>query len=266
MADGLTLERLAAAAGLPRARVEELCQRFVDCLPATGPRHDRRWTPEQVAILRNVHALDSAGYSVEAIRRQLAPSVAASPVASRAAGRSPVATPPPAAVEPAPPLSLEEALRTLGVSLDRYEVVRRAQFTINTRGILVDTTTPHIHMLHTWNALLVESASQRQARQAAPQPAPDADLLALSRWSVLLRLVGVLLDADRVRQCTLQIQLARPETPTTYEVQLQTGEQVRELNEDIQQLLLRRRAQYARRSRADERGVSAPRRRWWSRA
>jgi hypothetical protein len=265
MTDGLTLERLAAAAGLPRERAHDLCQRFVDCLPSRGPRAARYWAPEQVATLRSIHALDCAGYSVEAIRRQLAPTIVATEVA-------PYAAIPPASAtagweprEPELPLPLEEALRTLGFGLERYEVLRLAQFTIDSTGILVDAASPYIHMLHIWNALIVESASQRQARQTMPLPAPDADLLALTRWSVLLRLVGVLLDTDRVRRCQLQVQVARLETPTTCDVQLQTDERVRPLNDDIQQLLLRRRAQYAR-CRANERDGLAPRRRWWSRA
>jgi hypothetical protein len=276
MDEGLTLHRLAATTGLAPDRISDLCQRFVDYLPATGSGHARRWAQDRVAILRTIHELDQAGYSPEQIRRQLAAAAQTDPAAPDGS-RTAWATKPSVAgaavgsglgtamVEPGYPVTLEEGLRTIGTGLDRLRVVRFAQFTIDGRGILVDATSPVVHTLHTWSALALEAECQRQARRPGPRAMPDADLLALTRWTVLLRLVGVLMDADRLRTATLEVQVARPETPTVCEARLHTNRGVADLAEDIRLLLLRRRAQFSPREEPrDALEPRSPRRRWWS--
>jgi hypothetical protein len=94
--------------------------------------------------------------------------------------------------------TLEQALRTLGVQLDGLDVPD-ACFTIAPDGITVETENPDARQHYPWVALGEQAAALKQQRQDAPVPRPELDRGALTRWSILLRLVGTVLDSERVQ-------------------------------------------------------------------
>jgi hypothetical protein len=149
--------------------------------------------------------------------------------------------------------TLEQALRTLGLQLDRLGVPD-ACFTIAADGITVETENPAAREYYPWNALGEQAAAQKQRRQDTPTPRPELDREALTRWPVLLRLVGTVLDSERVQTGQLGVVPGTAADPTRCRVDWVADGKTRSLREDVLFVLLRRRAQH----RATEQVTAAP--------
>jgi hypothetical protein len=143
-------------------------------------------------------------------------------------------------------ISLQEALRTLAPDLEPRRLSYVA-LTSDWDGITVETTDPYTSRLYAWGELMLRSHDLQKQRQDRPSPAPCLDLLALTRWPVLLRLVGRVLEDQRVRFCTIEAEVASAAEPTRFQVQVRVGDEVRSLTDEVQQQLLRNRARYANR-------------------
>lgn len=120
-------------------------------------------------------------------------------------------------------LSLEEALRTLGLTLEVGDV-RRAQLTIDPVGIVVRAGGAYGRREYRWSALDRQSRAQQAYRGASPPT--GADPLTGARWSALLRVVGHLLDARGVHYCHVDGTLAEPEAPHGCQVRAKVADRV----------------------------------------
>jgi hypothetical protein len=96
--------------------------------------------------------------------------------------------------QPITSLPLQDVLRTIGYGLEASRV-RRARLQLNAVGIVVETTGAYAVRSYTWDDLAVQVRIQRGLRQPS---APATDPWTLTRWSVLLRATGLLLDAHVV--------------------------------------------------------------------
>jgi hypothetical protein len=101
-----------------------------------------------------------------------------------------------------PPLPLQEALRVIGQTLE-VQHVPRVRLSIEPDGIVVGTTAAYTYRQYSWADLAVQSRTQAEFRRPARRGA-SWDPSDLTRWSVLLRVTGSLLDARGVRTCTIQ--------------------------------------------------------------
>jgi hypothetical protein len=157
--------------------------------------------------------------------------------------------------------TLEQALRTLGVQLDGLDVPD-ACFTIAPDGITVETENPDARQHYPWVALGEQAAALKQQRQDAPVPRPELDRGALTRWSILLRLVGTVLDSERVQTGQLGVVVGTEEDPTRCRVDWVADGKTRSLREDVMFVLLRRRAQH-RSSEIVAAEAEPPEPPWW---
>jgi hypothetical protein len=88
------------------------------------------------------------------------------------------------------------------------------------------------------------------------------DPAALTRWSVLLRVVGQLLDAQGVSDCEIDAAVASPDSPEGCRVQVTTDGRTVLDSEAVRLQLLRLRTRYIEaRDRAPEPEPSRP---WWA--
>jgi hypothetical protein len=156
-------------------------------------------------------------------------------------------------------LPLPEALRTLSPDLDARGL-SYAQFTIQHGGITLETSNPYTYRTYPWGELMLRSREQQKQRRATSAPAPCLDLGALTRWTPLLRLIGMVLEEQRIRYCTIEAEIAPASDPTACRVQVRVGGQMRSFAEEVQQQLLRNRARYASRHEGGSSG--GPRRGW----
>jgi hypothetical protein len=85
-------------------------------------------------------------------------------------------------------------------------------------GIEVDAPGDHGHREYPWCDLEIQSRLQRRHRGHEGGLAPWMDPIAPTRWSVLLRAVGQLLDAQQIRHCVVQVALPMPEAPEDFQV------------------------------------------------
>ncbi len=136
-------------------------------------------------------------------------------------------------------LSLQGALGAIGQDLEERGIPY-VQLTIGTLGVILETVHPYTQQEYSWGNLGLRT-------RAAPQAPLDTyvDLLALTHWPVLLRLVGDLLDADGVRGCVIEAQVAPPDDPTRCEVRATVGGEAIVTTEQVQEHLLRLRARAA---------------------
>ncbi len=157
-------------------------------------------------------------------------------------------------------ISLQEALRTLGLGLEVAKV-RRADIVVTSTGIDVDTPGEYGHRTYDWGDLGSQSRAQQRHRRPTPRAASWMDPAALTRWSVLLRVIGQLLDAQGIRECTMQVSVATPDDPQECRVTVRANGRVMVDNEQVQLQLLRLRTRYV-----DARAVEPPpaRRPWWA--
>ena len=107
------------------------------------------------------------------------------------------------------PLPRQDALRTIGYGLEASRV-RRAWLVLNAAGILVEPTGAYAARSYTWDDLAVQVRVQRGLRQPG---GPAADPWTLTRWSVLLRATGLLLDSHGVRACEIEATVAPSDAP-----------------------------------------------------
>jgi hypothetical protein len=120
------------------------------------------------------------------------------------------------------PVPLQDALRTIGVGLEASRV-RRARLVLNAAGIVVETTGAYAVRSYTWDDLAVQVRVQRALRQAG---GPAADPWTLTRWSVLLRATGVLLDSQSIRACEIEAKVAPSDAPRDCQLTVRVGERV----------------------------------------
>jgi hypothetical protein len=110
---------------------------------------------------------------------------------------------PPAAQAAVSALTLEEALRSLGRVLDAREPTH-VYLTIDAVGITVEMPRSDRYRIYPWADLARLSRAQLhygRSRRARPM---GLAAWSLTRWTVLLRVVGQLLDAGRYRDCRIE--------------------------------------------------------------
>jgi hypothetical protein len=153
---------------------------------------------------------------------------------------------------------LQEALRTLGLGLEVAKVPRAA-IVLGADGIEVDVKGEYGRRTYTWADLESQSQSQQRHRRSQPRSAPWMDPTALTRWSVLLRVIGQLLDAQQIRQAEMRLAVATQEAPDHCRVQVTAGDKVVVDEEQVRLHLLRLRT---RRADARSSASTAPGRPW----
>src|SRR5689334_9088110 len=96
------------------------------------------------------------------------------------------------------PLSMQEALRTIGNELEIRQV-EQVQLVVDANGVTVDSRGPQdAYRRYSWADVAAQSRLQMTWRGSARQPLPSRDPWALTRWPVLLRVTGQLLDKQRI--------------------------------------------------------------------
>ncbi len=154
----------------------------------------------------------------------------------------------------APALPLQEALRTIGNDLE----ARRAQqvrLAIDARGVKVDARGAQDGAWDwSWADLAARSRAQAAQRRTPSQP-PWQDPWALTRWPVLLRTTGLLLDTQGVRECIIEATLGP--NPETVALRVLVGEQEVLRRTEVGVQLWRLRAHHGPRA-------PAPVRPWWA--
>jgi hypothetical protein len=110
------------------------------------------------------------------------------------------------------PLTLQETLRTIGNELET-RAATQARLVVDAAGVAVDARGERDgYWRYDWADVRAASAIQVARRQPEQQPPPWMDPWALTRWSVLLRVTGLLLDAQNVRECVIEAAIGkRPE-------------------------------------------------------
>jgi hypothetical protein len=117
---------------------------------------------------------------------------------------------------------LQDALRTIGYGLEASRV-RRARLVLNAAGIVVETTGAYAVRSYTWDDLAVQVRVQRGLRQAG---GPATDPWTLTRWSVLLRATGLLLDSHSVRVGEIEAAVAPSDAPRDCQLTVKVGDHV----------------------------------------
>jgi hypothetical protein len=158
-------------------------------------------------------------------------------------------------------VSLQEALRTLGLGLE-VNKVGRVELTVNPSGIQMATTSAYGIRKYTWQEIGAQSRAQQEHRRAQPRSAPWMDPAALTRWSVLLRVVGQLLDAQGVSDCVIDAAVAAADSPEGCRVQVTTEERAVLDSEAVRLQLLRLRTKYI--EARDQGPEPEPSRPWWA--
>jgi hypothetical protein len=119
-------------------------------------------------------------------------------------------------VQDAPParpaqFPLQEVLRTLGAGLEAAKA-RRAEVVVDPDGVSLFAPGEYGQRRYDWDEIDSQSRAQQALRRPGNRPPPWMDPWALSRWSVLLRVAGLLLDAQGVRACTIEATVAPAES------------------------------------------------------
>jgi hypothetical protein len=78
---------------------------------------------------------------------------------------------------------------------------------------------------------------------------------------MLLRLLGMVLEEQRIRYCTVEAEVAPASDPTACQVQVRVGGETRSFAEEVQQQLLRNRVRYGGRHGSGS-SSGGPRRGW----
>jgi hypothetical protein len=145
-------------------------------------------------------------------------------------------------IELPPPLSLEAALRAVGQDLDgrgiAYAEVRLAPL-----GITVETTQPYARNDYSWGNLGIRLRSPADQRVLQEAQGAWFDLSALTRWAVLLAVIGQILDRrQRVRGYLIEAEVATADAPTECQVRVSVAGEPILGTEEVQEQLLRLRA------------------------
>jgi hypothetical protein len=163
-------------------------------------------------------------------------------------------------IELPPPLTLEEALRAVGQDLIPRGV-SYAEIRLAPLGITVETTQPYTRQEYSWGNLGIRVGSPGERAATAAERDQWHDLLALTRWPVLLALVGHLLDRrQRVRSYLIEAEVAPEDRPTACQVRVSIGGEPLLGTEEVQEQLLRLRARGA----VPPAPVSSAPRPWWA--
>ncbi len=164
--------------------------------------------------------------------------------------------------EPEDRLSLQEALRTVGSQLEN-ERRQLARLTVTATGIAVDAEKEWGYRWYPWNQLARLSRALRDQRRGARQAAAG-ERWDPTRWSVLLRVTGQILDRQAVRACAIEISAGRDRAPEDCEVRVVVGDRVilstASVLEQVQLLRLRQSAS----QHSGPSPASAPQRHWWA--
>jgi hypothetical protein len=107
---------------------------------------------------------------------------------------------------PTTALSLQEALRTIGNGLEAHKVPR-VQITIGSTGVHVEARGEYGSRTFSWADVASQSVAQQSQRRFERQRPPWLDPWAMTRWLVLLRITGLLLDAQGIRTCNIEASL-----------------------------------------------------------
>jgi hypothetical protein len=164
-------------------------------------------------------------------------------------------------------LSLEETLRTVALALDASRTPR-VRLTIEATGITLDAPATLGLRTYTWDALAREARCQQAQRAREARAVPWLDSWALTRWGVLLRLTGRLLDARGMRACRISAAVAPPAEPQTCELRVQVAEDTVLDADAVVAELQRLRGQHGIRRAGRAAGLAAPappRQPWWAR-
>jgi hypothetical protein len=159
------------------------------------------------------------------------------------------------------PMSLQDALRTIGLGLEVNKVTR-IELTIAPSGVTVGTTSTYGVRKYAWSELETQSRAQQGSRRTSTRAAPWLDPAALTRWSVLLRIVGQLLDQQGVGECMVEASIASPEEPEACRARVTADGRVVLDSEAVRLQLLRLRTKHIEaRERAP---AEPPARPWWA--
>jgi hypothetical protein len=156
---------------------------------------------------------------------------------------------------------MQEALRTLGLGLE-VQKVRRVEIQATPRGFELDAQGEYGHHHYDWSDIESQSRAQQKHRRSQQGPAPWMDPVALTRWSVLLRVVGQLLDAQEIHDYEIHATVATPAAPQDFALDVQVNGRSILDEEQVQFQLLQLRTCYV-----DHRAVAprpSARRPWWA--
>ncbi|HEY7061427.1 MAG TPA: hypothetical protein VII06_08115 [Chloroflexota bacterium] len=164
-------------------------------------------------------------------------------------------------IELPPGITLEDALRLVGRDLDERGVPY-VEIRIAPLGITVETAEPYSHQAYSWGYLGNRLHSARERGCSPPDATQLSDLLALTRWAVLLSLVGQILERrQRLRSYLIEAEVATPSAPTVCQVRVSAAGEPMLGTDEVQEQLLRARA----RATAAPAAIPPPppRRPWW---
>jgi hypothetical protein len=135
---------------------------------------------------------------------------------------------------------LQETLRIIGLELETRPPLS-AQLTISEHGIVVQAAGESRALSYTWGDLAAQVEAERSHRRGASSGAGKRDAGALTRWSVLLRVIGQLLDAQGVQDCHIEAAPRLPMSPDPCRVTVTVAGRVvfREAAIEEQAMLLR---------------------------
>jgi hypothetical protein len=153
-------------------------------------------------------------------------------------------------------LSLDEALRTLAHGLDVGKV-RRAELTVEATGVGITTNAEYGRRHYTWDNLASQSQAQRGYQRPKGGRPPWLEADAFTHWTVLLRVVGQMLEAKGVRNCLIDAMVATADAPDEWAVAVTVGDQRVLTADDVQFHLLRLRAGYTEHQAGSDRP-------WWA--
>ena len=157
------------------------------------------------------------------------------------------------------PISLEEALRTLGHELE-WRGVSHLVLAVDEADVTLQTTPDGGPCHYLWQDLLRHSRAQRQARRPGSQRPPWSDAQTFTTWPVVLRGVGRLLDTSSVPRCRVTATIGSTSPPRACELQVWFDGQPLFQFDDVRRELLELRSQQGE---AREQSPPAPRA-WWA--
>jgi hypothetical protein len=157
------------------------------------------------------------------------------------------------------PLSLEEAFRTLGHQLDS-QGASRVEFSVDATGVTLSTTPANEGRHYLWSEIVRQARVQRQARRGTTETATWLDGHAFTRWALVLRVTGRLLDASTVAQCRATLTIGATAPPRACEIQVCSDSGPLFGIDEVRGELL---AIRARQGEAQQRALTAPRP-WWA--
>jgi len=138
------------------------------------------------------------------------------------------------------PVSLQETLRIIGLELETRRPLS-AQLTVDSAGVAVESGADHAGLRYAWADLAAQAEAERAHRHRGSTGQGQPDAGDLTRWSVLLRVIGQLLDAQGVQDCHIEAAPRLPMSPDPCRVTVTVAGRVvfREAAIEEQAMLLR---------------------------